>query len=322
MTLPDIESVLSGDSPGCIVCGDCLEVLRDMPDGCVDLVFGSPPYEARRTYGIGFKLKGQAWVDWMFARVMESLRICKGLVAFVVEGATDRFSYSGAPMLLAADLLRAGVTLRKPLAFARVGIPGSGGPDWLRNDWEFILCATHGGKLPWADPKACGHAPTYAPGGEMSYRLTDGTRRNQWGATTQRTAERGVNGSRKPAERPGHWFVQTRPRDGMHAQTTPYTPPAIANPGNIIRCKVGGGHMGSKIAHENEAPFPQSLAEFMIRTFCPPGGIVLDPFVGSGTTAAAAVAAGRRYVGIDIREGQVEWARRRVAGVQKGLFDE
>jgi len=41
---PEIEKVLNGDSDGCIVCGDCLEVMADMPDGCVDAVVTDPPW--------------------------------------------------------------------------------------------------------------------------------------------------------------------------------------------------------------------------------------------------------------------------------------
>lgn len=41
---PDIAAVLNGDSEGCIVCGDCLEIMKDMPDGCVDAVVTDPPY--------------------------------------------------------------------------------------------------------------------------------------------------------------------------------------------------------------------------------------------------------------------------------------
>ena len=41
---PEIEAVLAGDSEGCIVTGDCLEIMADMPDGCVDAVVTDPPY--------------------------------------------------------------------------------------------------------------------------------------------------------------------------------------------------------------------------------------------------------------------------------------
>ena len=94
-----------------------------------------------------------------------------------------------------------------------------------------------------------------------------------------------------------------------------YRPPDIANPGNVIHCKVGGGNMGDKLCHENEAPFPESLAEFFVRSFCRPGGLVCDPFSGSGTTGAVSVRHGRRFVGCDVREDQVELSRRRIAAV-------
>lgn len=94
--------------------------------------------------------------------------------------------------------------------------------------------------------------------------------------------------------------------------------PKIANPGNVIKCVVGGGRMGSKLAHENKAPFPESLAEFFIRSFCPPYGLVLDPFSGSGTTGAAAIRCGRRFVGVELRASQVELTERRIREAMGG----
>ena len=259
--------------------GDCLDILRKMPTDSVDLVFTSPPYEAARTYGIDFKLRGQEYVDWCVPRFLECLRVCRGLVAWVIEGQTRQFRYSATPILLMADLHRRGVHLRKPPIFARQGIPGSGGPDFLRNDYEFIVCATNGGKLPWSHNTAMGEQCKYKTGGAMSNRTADGRRRNA------KTGKRllGNNGR-----------------------------PEITNPGNIVRVKVGGGHMGSPLAHENEAPFPESLVEFFVRSFCPLGGVVLDPFIGSGTTAAVAERLGRKWIGIDIRESQVDLVRKRL----------
>ena len=97
-----------------------------------------------------------------------------------------------------------------------------------------------------------------------------------------------------------------------------YTLPAIANPGNVLNFNVGKGHMGSKLAHENEAPFPEKLAEFFIRSFCPPGRIVLDPFSGSGTTMAVAEKTGRKWIGIDVRQSQVKLSNRRIKEARAG----
>jgi DNA modification methylase len=261
--------------------GDCLELLKEMDDDSVDLVFTSPPYESARSYGIDFNLKGQEWVDWAFERYVECVRVSRGLVAWVVEGRTRDFRYSATPLLLGADLHRAGIRLRKPPAFVRHGIMGGGGPDWFRNDYELVLCSSKG-RLPWSDNTACGSPPKYKPGGNPSHRSRDGR----------------VNRPRPQ-------------REGDAKRVRTYKPPKIANPGNVIRCAVGGNNMGSKLAHQNEAPFPEQLAERFVLSCCPPVGTVLDPFVGSGTTAAVAVRNERNVVGFDIRQSQIElsWQR-------------
>jgi len=269
------------------ICGDCLDVMRRLPDACVDLVFSSPPYEDCRTYNIGFALKGQAWVSWMVEVYKESLRVCRGLVAFVVQGRTRSYRWSATPALLMADLHRAGIHLRDCLFYHRVGIPGSGSYDWLRHDVEYIVCATNGGRLPWSDNVAMGGPPKYDTGGPCSHRRTDGNR------------VRSDRGARK------------------------YTKPERSNPGNLISLgAVGGGHLGSKLAHENEAPFPEKLAEWMIRSFAPPGGLVLDPFAGSGTVGAVAVATGRRYCLIEVRPSQVALCKRRILEAKQKLRKE
>lgn len=276
-----------------IIRGDCLEQLRhDWPDS-FDLVFGSPPYEDCRSYEDSPNFHSQAWVDWMVEVVVESLRVCKGLVAFVVEGKTRDFKWSATPVMLMADLHRRGICLRKPPVFHRVGIPGNGGPDWLRNDYEFIVCCTNGGRLPWSSPTALGHTCKYPPGGRLSYRTVSGQRINA-SRGYQHIKHETVNSQRGIRRKDGSFYVLDK-----------------ANPGNVIHRAVGGGKMGDKICHENEAPFPESLAEFFIKSFCPPGGIVLDPFCGSGTTIAVALRNGRSGVGIDIRESQCEISRTR-----------
>ena len=61
------------------------------------------------------------------------------------------------------------------------------------------------------------------------------------------------------------------------------------------------------------AVFPEKLAEMHIISWSNPGDIVLDPFVGSGTTAKMAALNDRKYIGIDISEEYCELARKRVA---------
>ena len=67
-----------------------------------------------------------------------------------------------------------------------------------------------------------------------------------------------------------------------------------------------------KVGHP--APFPVELPYRVIQLYTYGGEVVLDPFMGSGQTALAALKAGRRYVGYDIDDTYVRLAGRRVRG--------
>ncbi|MBR1921447.1 MAG: site-specific DNA-methyltransferase [Kiritimatiellae bacterium] len=69
---------------------------------------------------------------------------------------------------------------------------------------------------------------------------------------------------------------------------------------------------GSRLKHQHPATYPDRLPYDFIQCFCPEKGIVLDPFMGSGTTALAAKSLKRFYVGIDISQEYVDLAERRV----------
>ena len=364
---------------------NALQWLRAMPADSADLLVTSPPYAKARLYleggeDMGIARDTEAWVAWLIEIWTEAQRVVTGAVVMVVEGQTRNYRYSAGPLLLAADLHRRGFNLRKPPIFYRVGIPGSGGPDWWRNDYEFCLVTTRPGQLPYSDNTATGHPPKWAPGGEMSHRLGDGRRRNQWGGADKSGGHSSKDGSKKAFVRPSHVLTSNREVNGvaedseqllfeMETAAKPhkmlsmssrgtdgkrkisggrrvtrgkikgdtatedaYDPPVLANPGNVIQqrysaqevaailrdggdvhhCKVGGGVMGNRLAHVNEAPFPEAIVEPFVLSFCPPGGTVLDCFTGSGTTGAVSVRHGRNFRGCDLRASQVELARKRI----------
>lgn len=88
-----------------------------------------------------------------------------------------------------------------------------------------------------------------------------------------------------------------------------------ATPGNVLRhARVPSddrGHFAQK---------PVALLRDMISVVCPPGGTVLDPFAGSGSTLVAAASLGMSAIGFERDRGYVEIARRRVAEDGGGLF--
>lgn len=57
---------------------------------------------------------------------------------------------------------------------------------------------------------------------------------------------------------------------------------------------------------------PIALMSWLVRLACRPGGVVLDPFMGSGTTGVAAVSQGMRFVGIEMDAEHVHLSRRRI----------
>lgn len=327
--------VLRGDARWSCEAGDCLAWLAALPDRCVSVVITSPPYCDARTYGLGFKLRGQAWVDWFRPVVREMCRACSGLVCVNMSAPVRNHVYTPAVEWLVADLTRLDglVCGPAPYAWVRSGTPGSGQKRYQRRCWEPVYCFALPDRIPlaWSDNTAFGKPPKYAPGGEFSNRLTNGARVNQWGGRGSSGSSRKADGTMQKAGRPSHrpgeivngarCTSSIRRRQGQDArEPMTYVPPPIANPGNVIKTHSGKNHAGHDLAHENEAPMSMALAERFVCWFCPPNGIVCDPFSGSGTTCHAAFLHGRRFVGADIRESQVELCGRRLATVTPCLF--
>lgn len=63
---------------------------------------------------------------------------------------------------------------------------------------------------------------------------------------------------------------------------------------------------------DHPCSFPLTIPERLIVASCPPGGIVLDPFSGVGTTAIAAIRTGRHYIGIELEQKYVDIANERI----------
>jgi site-specific DNA-methyltransferase (adenine-specific) len=74
-----------------------------------------------------------------------------------------------------------------------------------------------------------------------------------------------------------------------------------------------GGKKPAQARNPHPTVKPLALMRWLVRLLCPPGGLVLDPTAGSGTTGAAAVLEGRRFVGIELEPAYMEIAAARIA---------
>lgn len=102
----------------------------------------------------------------------------------------------------------------------------------------------------------------------------------------------------------------TRLTNGIRIATRPIKINSMKCRGTIWEYMTAGD--GTRLKHKHPATFPDRLPYDFIQCFCPPQGIVLDPFIGSGTTALAAIKLERNYIGIDISKEYCELAKRRI----------
>jgi hypothetical protein len=250
-----------------------LDRLAALAPYAADLVSYSPDYSDCRLGGRPV-LTGEAWVAYQYQVGLASLRVTKKGGLLAVNCDGPTRGWRWE----ALPHLLAADLYRSDVCtrhdLAYVRDGTPGGcPDWPARKWEFVLCFSHGGRLD-SDPKALGHPPKFPPGGNPSHRQRDGSR---------------VGGRA-------------------------YKPPEVCKVGDVLDVgPVGGNNMGDAFCHETEAPFAEQLAEYLVLTFSRPGGLVVDPFMGSGTTAKAALRNGRRFAGCDIRPSQVDLTRRRLA---------
>lgn len=85
--------------------------------------------------------------------------------------------------------------------------------------------------------------------------------------------------------------------------------PNGANPGDVLQINTEPFH-GAHFA-----VFPTKLVELLIAAGCPENGVVMDPFMGSGTTGEVALKMGRKFVGIEIVQQYFEMAKNRLDGI-------
>jgi len=75
-----------------------------------------------------------------------------------------------------------------------------------------------------------------------------------------------------------------------------------------------------KLKQQHPAVFPDKIPYDIINCFCPPEGIVLDPFMGCGSTAVAAKKLGRNFLGFDISAEYCKLAKKRISSACRGYL--
>ncbi|MGH9164854.1 MAG: DNA-methyltransferase [Acidimicrobiales bacterium] len=247
---------------GALVVDDCLNVLRQVPDETFDLVVTSPPYDGQPRYGNGERY-GRDWYQDTFLKVTaEVLRTLKPHGSFVLNYRSKR--QEGERGTLQYELV---LWLRdQGYRFCEDFVWGKPSPPpgrWNRHLKDAVEYCFHFAKTErWQFfPEQC-----LVP---ARWDRVDLERRKKLAHNYERVNEPSGQGRRR---------VQAGP-DMVRPSTLLYMEPEfLPNP------------------TEHPARFPVALPTFFIKLLTQPGQLVFDPFGGTGTTAVAAEAHGRRWL--------------------------
>ena len=243
--------------------------------GQADLVLCSPPYADARTYGMDCN-----WTDADYAALGDAVfaALKPGGHALINVDAPVREWRKGFgtergfhPWRMMLDWAeRVGFRVPDRLAFGRRSVPGDTAGRF-QNEWEPLLWFQRPGGQPFLDKCAI-----KAPAPRRQINKTDG-----------RTA----------ARESGHISKGIGEIEGLHPTTLWHIGNAASSGAPDIE------------AENHPARWPYKLAEDIVRCFCPPDGLAVDPFVGAGTSAVAALEHGRRFHGGDLGVRQFDPAK-------------
>ena len=310
-----------------IINRDALYALRELPGESVNCCVTSPPYYALRDYGLDAQIGREDTPEQYIERLVGVFRELKRVlrsdgtlwlnIADTYCGTGSKGNRTdpknpkgrngqqiaknnrvsgckqkdliGIPWLLAFALRADGWYLRSDIIWHKENPMPESCKDRPTRCYEHIFLLTKSKQYYYdaaaiAEPIAAGTAARYRRGRGEGHKYAEGI--------PGQGKVQGINKARSG----GYYDDALMPtmrnkRDVWHINTVPYK----------------GGHF---------AAYPPKLAETCILAGCPKGGIVIDPFLGSGTTAAVAKSLDRHYIGIEINSEYCALAGARIGGVK------
>lgn len=309
--------------------GDALDVARTLPAGAADCIVTSPPYYGLRDYGTagqyGLEATPADYVDTMRALFTELRRVLADDGTLWLNIGDSYSTYAGNRGQSATGFSKNGPM---PAAPSGAGLSGDRpAKNMLGIPWRLALALQDDGwilrnAIVWNKPNAMPESVRDRLAGRYEHVFLFSKSPRYWfdldpirephaEASIKRTAPHRSQPGKAAREGAGY-------APGMAGHTmalNQMTHPAGRNPGDVwsIRTKpFPGAHF---------ATFPIELPRRCIAAGCKPGGTVLDPFNGTGTTGQAAQQLGRRYVGIDISAEYLQLTMRERLGQAALGFD-
>ena len=248
-----------------IICGDNQEVLRTFPDNCIDFIITSPPYaEARKNVYGG--VSPNKFVEWFLPKSEQFLRVLKPDGTFILNikekvVGGQRHTYV---IELILEMKKQGWLWTEEFVWHKKNCYPGKWPNRFRDAWERCLQFNKTKNFKMFQDEVM------VPMGDWA-----------------KSRLRNLSDTDKIRD-------ESKVKSGFGKNISNWLNRDKAYPANVL-------HLATECANRNHsATFPYSLPEWFIKLFSAKHDIVLDPFVGSGTTAIAAKQLERNYVGIDI----------------------
>lgn len=297
--------------------GDALDVLRTLPDRSVDCCVTSPPYYGLRDYGVEGQLGAEAspaeYVANLTAVFAEVRRVLADDGTMWLNLGDSYSTYRPGPRGTSSGLNGAKF-LGSQIGGAAADVPAK---SLMGIPWRVALSLIlEGGwllrqEVIWAKPSHMPEAVTDRPtrAHEQLFLLTKGPR--YW-YDADAIREESDPAQTAHNERYARVYAVQSDRAATTGQPGNVNSAGIhARPGKPGRNAESVWWIAPRPFPEAHfATFPADLPERCILAGCKPGGVVLDPFSGSGTTGYAAARHGRRYVGIDLNREYLDLSLR------------
>ncbi|MDP2878735.1 MAG: site-specific DNA-methyltransferase [Sulfuricella sp.] len=272
-----------------IHCGDAARILRTLPDECVDLIVTSPPYADSRKHTYG-GIHPDQYVEWFLPIGAELKRVLKPTGSFVLNIKErvvngERHTYV---LELIIALRKQGWLWTEEYCWHKKNCYPGKWPNRFRDSWERCIHFTR----------------------QKHFKMFQDTVMVPTGDWAQSRLKRL---SKTDLQRD-----ESKVESGFGKNISNWVGRDMAYPTNVLNMATECSNRG------HSATFPVALPEWFIKLFTEHGDVVLDPFMGSGTTAVAAQHLGRKYIGSEVLEEYCRLAEERlgIAGKQLRLLQE
>ena len=312
-----------------IICGDALETLKKFPDECINSCITSPPYYGLRDYHnerqIGRETTVEEYLDRLIKVFKEVRRVLKkdGTCFIVIAD-----SYAGSCGKGQSTDLKYPKGRNGQSSSITQKVLGCKPKDMLGVPWRLALALRDNGwylrsDIIWhkenAMPEACRDRPSRSY--EHIFLLTKSPKyyydfdamKEPVKTSSKKRYVRGRSENNKYLDEDAGISVQNINKARKYGEYKGDNIPQFRNKRDIWTINT------TSFRGNHYATFPPKLAEICMVAGSPVNGIVLDPFIGSGTIGMVALLQGRNYIGIEINEDYCKLARQRIREETEGL---